>query len=348
MVDVAPSLPAPAIDSAGGRRHKLLASPVLRLVATRLAWLLITLFVVSVLIFAATQALPGDTARAILGRNATPDRLGPMRERLGLNRPLLDQYLSWLGGVLRGDLGTSLASGNADGRSVSEVISPKVAHSLWLLLTTAIVSVPLAIGFALATAARPNGLLDRIVNVVSLGIIALPEFVVGIGVVVLLSTGVFHLFPAVSVIYGDASVISDPKVLVLPTITLTILVLPYLLRLVRASAIEAMESEYVRAARLRGIGGPRLLVRHVLPNVAAPMLQAIVLVLVYLLGGVVIVETVFNYPGMGLALVEAVRLRDLPVIQALALAIAAFYLILTAAADLMTIALTPRMRSARR
>lgn len=316
----------------------------MRLIGVRLGWLVATLFIVSVLVFGATQGLPGDPAEAVLGRNATPERLASLREELGLDRPVVDQYGSWLGGVMTGDFGTSTASGT----SVTELVGVKMQNSLWLVLSASAVAVPVAVGLALASAARPGTVLDRAVNLSSLTIVALPEFVVAIGLIVLLSTGVWHLFPAVSLVSGDGAVISQPDVLVLPTLTLAILVFPYLMRLSYASAVEVLESEYVRAARLRGIRGVRLLVRHVLPNVAPPVLQAIVLVLVYLLGGVVIVEAVFNFPGVGRALVEAVRLRDLPVIQALALGIAAFYLVLTALADVATVALTPKLRSARR
>jgi peptide/nickel transport system permease protein len=186
------------------------------------------------------------------------------------------------------------------------------------------------------------------VNGVTLVVVALPEFVVGILLIAVLATSVFSLLPAVSLVSGGGGVLTDPKVIVLPAMTLVILVTPYLLRLARASAREVFDSEYVRAARLRGVSGRRLLLRHVLPNALPPTLQATVLVLVYMLGGVVIVETVFNCPGVGLALVEAVRGRDLPVIQSLALLIAGFYLLLTMLADIATVVLTPRLRTARR
>lgn len=312
------------------------------MLAARFGWLLITLFVVSVLVFLATQALPGDPARAILGRSADESRLQLLRDRLGLDKPLVEQYTSWFGGVLRGDLGES----PINGAPVTTAISSRVTNSLWMMLLVTVVVVPLSVAVALIAARRPDGILDRVVNLSSMAIAALPEFVVGIVVVAVFATSVFHWFPAVSVTYGSDSVMSDPKVMVLPALTLAILISPYLIRLMRASATEVLESDYIRTATLRGVVGRRLLVRHALPNIAPPLMQAVVLTTVYLVGGVVIVETVFNYPGMGLALVEAVRLRDMPTIQALALIIAGLYLVLTTVADVFTVLVTPKMRTA--
>jgi peptide/nickel transport system permease protein len=315
-----------------------------RLVAGRLIWLVITLWAISALTFIATQALPGDPALAIIGRSGDGARLEAMRQELGLDRPLLEQYFSWLGGVLTGDFGQSTASSTP----VSELLGQRILNSFVLVGLGALIAVPLSVLIALTAAARPGGIVDRVMDGASLVVTALPEFVVGIALITVFATSVFTWLPAVSIVNGGASVLSDPQVLILPAVTLAILVMPYLLRLTRASAGEIYESEYVRAARLRGVSGRRLLWRHVLPNAAPPTLQATVLVLVYLLGGVVIVEAVFNFPGIGLSLVDGVRVRDLPVIQALALLIAAFYLILTTVADLLTIALTPRLRKAGR
>lgn len=317
---------------------------LVRFIAVRVAWLIGTLFLVSILVFAATQALPGDPAQAILGLTATPERVATLRRQLGLDRPVLEQYTSWLGGIVRGDLGTSAVSDV----SVWSIIGSKVGNSLLLMVVVTAFAVPISVGLALAAANRQGGLLDRAVNAVSIVLAALPEFVVGITTVLVFATGVFQWFPAVSIVFDSSSVASSPKVMVLPAMTLTLLVVPYLLRLVRASAIEVIDSEYIRAAELRGITGWRLLVRHAFPNVAPPMLQAIVLTTVYLVGGAVIVETLFSYPGMGLALVQAVKIRDIPTIQGLVLIIAGLYLVLTTVADVMTTLLTPKMRTARR
>lgn len=327
------------VASTSPRQHVLV-----RFVAIRLAWLVGTLFLVSILVFAATQALPGDPAQAILGLTATPERVATLRAQLGLDRPVIEQYTTWLGGIVQGDLGTSAVSDV----SVWSIIGAKVGNSLLLMVVVTLFSVPISVGLALAAANRQGGFLDRAVNAISIVLAALPEFVVGITTVLLFATGLFQWFPAVSIVFDSSSVVASPKVMVLPALTLTLLVVPYLLRLVRASAIEVIESEYIRAAELRGVTGWRLLVRHAFPNVAPPMLQAIVLTTVYLVGGAVIVESVFSYPGMGLALVQAVKIRDIPTIQALVLIIAGLYLVLTAIADVLTTLLTPKMRTARR
>jgi peptide/nickel transport system permease protein len=337
MADAATGSPGTVPTTAPPRRGRGATS---RMLAVRLLWLVVTLWAISALTFLATQALPGDPALAIVGRSGDGARLQALREQLGLDRPLLEQYLSWLSGVLRGDFGDSTASGT----SVRSLLEPRILNSFTLVGLAAALAVPLSILIALTAAARPHGALDRIVDGLSLVVTALPEFVVGIALITVFATSVFHLFPAVSIVDGGDLVLSDPVVLVLPALTLAILVMPYLIRLTRASAGEIYESEYVRAARLRGVSGSRLLWRHVLPNAAPPTVQASVLVLVYLLGGVVIVEAVFSFPGIGLSLVEAVRGRDLPVIQAQSLLIAAFYLVLTTIADLVTVALTPRLR----
>lgn len=343
--DVSPAVPVepPAVPVAEVRR----AAPprrtgVLRYVLGRLLWLVGTLAVTSVLVFVATQALPGDPARAILGRSASPEKVAALRAELGLDQSLLRQYWDWLSGVLTGDFGLSLASREP----VTTAIGTKLTNSIVLVAVTTVIAVPLSTAVGALAAVRPGGWLDRVVNVVSLVLAALPEFVVGIAVIALLATGVMHAFPATSIVYGGG-VLTDPVVLVLPTLTLVLIVFPYLMRLVRASMTEVLDSDYIFTARLRGIGGGRLLFRHALPNVAGPVIQALVIVLVYLISGVVLVEAVFGYPGIGLALVEAVRLRDLPVIQALAIGIAAFYLCLNLVADLATMALTPKMRAAR-
>lgn len=317
-------------------------SSVPRYLLNRFLWLIGTLVVTSVLVFVATQALPGDPARAILGRSASPEKLAALRTELGLDRSLLHQYWAWLSGILTGDFGTSLSSREP----VTSAVGDRLTNSAVLVALTTVIAVPLATAAGAIAAARPGGWMDRLVNVASLLLAALPEFVVGIAVIVVLSTGLLHSFPATSIVYGG-SVLTDPIVLILPTLTLVLIVFPYLMRLVRASMTEVLESDYVFTARLRGVGGARLLFRHALPNVAAPVIQALVIVMVYLVSGIVLVEAVFGFPGIGLALVEAVRIRDLPVIQALAIGIAAFYLLLNVLADLATLALTPRMRVAR-
>ncbi len=301
----------------------------------------VTLFVVSVVIFAATQALPGDPARAILGRTATPASLAALREQLGLNRPVVQQYTDWLSGFVTGDLGKSLAAGEP----VTQLLGSRIQNSAFLVLISALVSIPLSILIGALAARRRDGPFDHATSVLLLALAALPEFVVGIALVVLLGTTVFVLLPAVSIIPPDSAPWHHLKELVLPTATLVIAVMPYVARIMRASMVEVLESDYVEMARLKGLPERTVVWRHALPNAIAPTLQVIALNLAYLAGGIVVVEFVFDYAGIGAALVDAVANRDIPVVQALAMLIAAVYVVVNLLADIATILVSPRLRT---
>jgi peptide/nickel transport system permease protein len=302
---------------------------------------ILTLWFASLLIFAATQALPSDPARAILGRSATPESIAQLREQLGLNKSIVEQYTDWIGGVLTGDLGNSLAAGVP----VTEILGQRVVNSLFLMLLAAIISVPLGIFIGAVTARRRDGPLDHTVSTVTLATAALPEFVVAIALVVLFSTTVWHVLPGVALIDPGVRPWHYPKELVLPTLTLVIAVTPYVTRIMRASMVEILESDYVEMARLKGMPERLVLWRHAVPNGIAPTFQVIAINLAYLAGGIVVVEAVFNYPGIGLAFVDAVRSRDMAVVQALALLIAGLYVALNLLADLATILVSPRLRT---
>ncbi|MGI8885517.1 MAG: ABC transporter permease [Gaiellaceae bacterium] len=310
-------------------------------IVRRLLLGLLTLFVVSVIIFAATQALPGDAARSILGRGATPESLAALREQLGLNEPALQQYLDWIGGFLTGDLGTSLAANIP----VSELLGDRLLYSAFLMLIAALISVPLGIVIGAVSARRRDTAFDHTMSMTTLGLAALPEFVVGLTLVVLFSTTVFQWLPGVVVTEPGVGPWNYPKELILPTATLVIAVVPYTARIMRASMVEILESDYVEMARLKGLSERLVLWRHAVPNGLAPTFQVAALNLAYLAGGIVVVETVFNYPGIGLALVEAVQSRDMPVVQALALLIAGLYVALNMLADIATILVSPRLRT---
>jgi peptide/nickel transport system permease protein len=325
-----------------------------RLSLTRLVWRgipgfvlrrillgLVTLFVVSVVVFAATQALPGDPARAILGRTATPDSLAALRKQLHLGQPALQQYSHWLGGFVRGDLGDSLAAN----QPVTTLLGKRLENSAVLVLLAALISTPLAIVLGAVSARRRDGPFDHATSIVMLALAALPEFVLGIGLVVLLGTTVFTVLPAVSLIPPDESPWSHVKELVLPTLTLVLAVAPYTARIMRASMVEVLESDYVEMARLKGIGEQRVVWRHAVPNAIAPTIQVTALNLAYLAGGIVVVEYVFGYAGIGSALVDAVHNRDVPVVQALAMLIAAVYVALNVLADVASILVSPRLRT---
>jgi peptide/nickel transport system permease protein len=304
----------------------------------------LTLFVASIIIFAATQALPGDPARAILGRTATPESLAALREQLGLNKPVVDQYWDWLSGVLTGDLGNSLVAG----QPVSELLGSRLVNSAFLMLISALVSVPLAILIGVVSARRRDGPLDHTLSVVTLALAALPEFVVGIAFVVLLGTTVFTVLPPVSLIPPGDAPWNYPKELILPTLTLIVAVTPYIARIMRASTVEVLESDYVEMARLKGLRERKVVWGHAVPNAIAPSIQVTAINLAYLAGGIVVVEFVFAYPGIGEGLVDAVANRDIPVVQAIALLIAAVYVVLNLIADVATILVSPRVRTALR
>ena len=316
--------------------------PLLKLILIRIGLGVLTLFLVSVVVFAATQALPGDTARAILGRDAVNTaRYDALREQLGLNRPLVAQYAGWLGNVLSGNLGDSLVQD----KPVTELISRRVANTFILVFVAALLSVPISLLLGSLTALRRDSKFDVAVSIGSLSLAALPEFVIGIILILLFATQVFKWMPSVSNVNPDAPIYQQLNMFVLPAVTLTLAVAPYITRILRASTIEVLESEYVMMARLKGLPERLVLNRHALPNALAPALQVTALNLAWLAGGVVVVEYLFAFPGIGSALVDAVANRDMPVVQAITLIIAAVYVVANLTADILTILVSPRLRT---
>jgi peptide/nickel transport system permease protein len=302
---------------------------------------LLVLVLVSIVVFAATQALPGDPARAILGRSATPASLAALRHQLHLDRPVLDQYLSWVAGLLHGNFGMSLAAQEP----VSTLLGPKLVNSGVLVLIAAVVSIPLSIAIGSWAALKREKVFDALSSNLLLVLAALPEFVVAVVLVILFATTVFNVFPAISTIPPGSEPWDNVSALILPALTLVLAVAPYVARIMRASMIEVLESDYVEMARLKGLPERTVLVRHALPNALGPVFQVIALNLAYLAGGIVVVEYVFNYSGIGSALQDAVVNHDLPVVQALAMLIAALYVVLNLLADIGTILVTPRLRT---
>lgn len=295
---------------------------------------------VSIVVFVATQAL-GDPARAILGKDATPEQLAALRSTLNLDSPPLNQYFNWLGGLMQGSFGDSLAAQ----QPVTELLGSRLANSGVLMLCAAVISTPLAIAIGSWAAVRRGKLADEVTSSLSLLLASLPEFVVGVLLVMLFATTVMHALPAVSMVTPGDGPWSTPLILILPTVTLVISVAPYTASMMRASMIEVLESGYVEMARLKGLPERIVLMRHALPNAIGPVFQVIALNLAYLAGGVVLVEFVFNYPGIGSALLSAVKAHDLPVVQALAMLIAGLYVVFNLVADIGTILVTPRLRT---
>jgi peptide/nickel transport system permease protein len=305
---------------------------------------LLTLLLVSIVVFAATQALPGNAARAILGRNATPARLAALTQQLHLNRSVFAQYFSWLGNIVTGNLGISAATQ----QPVSQLISGRILNSGFLVLLSAVIAIPLSIALGVWMAVRRDKPVDHILSTTTLALAALPEFVIGIALVLLLATNVAHVFPAVSIIPPGEHAWNQINVVILPAATLIIAVTPYIARIMRASMIEVLESDYVTMARLKGLPNRTVIWRHAVPNAIVPAIQVSALQLAYMAGGVVVVEYVFNFPGIGSALVDAVGNRDVPEVQALAIIIAAVYVVVNLVADVLTIVVTPRLRTAAR
>jgi peptide/nickel transport system permease protein len=316
-------------------------NPIWGFIVRRLLLGAFVLILVSIVIFVATQALPGDTARAILGRTATPASLAALREQLHLNRPLLVQYLLWANGLLHADAGMSMAAQEP----VTKLIGDRIVNSAFLVLCSGLISIPLSVLIGSYSALKRDKAFDVVASLTTLVFAALPEFVVGVTLVVLFATTVLHILPAVSLIPPGGRPWEQPVGMILPTLTLVLAVTPYVARIMRASMIEVLESDYVEMARLKGLSEWIVIQRHALPNALGPTFQVIALNLAYLAGGVIVVEYVFNYAGIGGALRDAVSNRDLPVIQAVALLIAGLYVLLNLLADIATILVTPRLRT---
>ena len=315
---------------------------MLKIIVQRLLFSVITLTIVAVVVFVMTDLLPGDWATAYFGRDATPESLAAMRARYGLDRPVTERFAEWFSGALQGDFGTSLARD----KPVVEVIALRLRNSLVLGGLAVLVAIPVATVLGIIAGLTRDRAQDVTISTISLIGMSTPEFV--IGTVLIWIFGVtLSLFPAVTLINPDAPIVDLLPNIVLPAATLAIASIAYLLRMVRTTTINVLTSDYVEMATLKGLQRSRVVFRHALPNVLLPTINVMALMLSGLLGGVFIVEVVFNYPGLGRALVDAVQFRDVPMIQAIALLWAAMYIIFNLGADLLTTLLDPRLRSLR-
>lgn len=313
-------------------------------IVRRIVISVMTIVALSIIIFAATQALPGNAAAEVLGHTATPAKVAALSHQLGLDRPIVSQYLTWAGNTVTGNLGTSLASGDR----VSSLIGNAVVNSLILIVASALISVLLSILLGVMAAVRRDRAFDHFFSAFAFLFTAVPEFVVGLGLVILFATSVFTILPAVSFLPPGSGPFSNLNVFVLPVATLVLASVPYLARLVRGSMIEALESEYVRFARFKGLNERRIMFRHALPNALVPALQGLAVVLGYLAGGIVVVEFIFGFPGIGTALIQAISYRDIPVIQATSLILASVYVVVNLVTDVLVVYVTPRLRTAQR
>ena len=314
-------------------------SPVVRLIAQRVALGLLLLLAVSVLIFAGTQILPGDVAQSILGQSATPEALANLREELGLNQPAYVRYFDWLGGVLTGDLGTALTTR----QDIVTTLMPRLWNTLFLAFWAAIVSVPLALILGLLAVRYRNGPVDKAISGFALASTSLPEFFIGYLLIFVFAVKL-QWFPSISTVYSGMPFLDKLNAIVLPVTVLVLVVLAHMMRMTRAAILNVMQSAYIETAELKGLGQFDIIRKHAFPNAIAPIVNVVMLNLAFLIVGVVVVEVIFVYPGMGQYLVDHVAKRDVPVVQAVGLIFAAVYIGLNIIADVAAIASNPRLR----
>src|SRR5262249_7303927 len=315
---------------------------VLKLVVRRLALGLITLWAVSVLIFAGTEILPGDVATAILGQSRTPEAVAAIRASLGLNRPAYVRYADWLVHFLGRDIGKSLANQ----RDIAPEIRERLGNTLFLASVAACVSVPLSIFLGLIAAIRQNTLFDRIINVLTLTTISLPEFFISYLLIILFAVKLAW-FPSLALICDEMGFWDRLEAVALPPTTLVLVVLAHMMRQTRAAVFSVLSSPFIEMAFLKGIPKWRIVLQHALPNALAPIINVVALNLAYLIVGVVVVEVVFVYPGMGQLMVDSVSKRDVPVVQTCGLIFALAYVGLNLTADILGILSNPRLRHPR-
>ncbi len=310
------------------------------LVARRIALSAITLLLVSAFVFFILEVLPGDVATRILGRDATPEALQVLRDQLGLERPVLVRYASWLGGLLTGDLGQSLVSS----RSVADILAPRIFNTLMLSLYAFALYLPLTLIPAILQALTRDRAPDHAFSVLTLVLLSMPDFL--LATILLLAFVLWiPLLPAISLVDETSSFMEYIYAMTLPAATLAIVMAVYAVRMLRDNLIEVLDSDYVRMAELKGLPRARVMLRHALPNALAPTLNVTALNLAYLVGGVVVVEKVFSYPGFGTLLVDSLQLRDLPVIEATVMIAALVYIAANLVADIATVLLNPRLRT---
>ncbi|MCA3436284.1 MAG: ABC transporter permease [Rhodobacter sp.] len=308
-----------------------------RMIGQRLLLGMLTLFIISVVIFGATELLPGDLARELLGQSATEETLAALREQLGLNDPAPVRYWNWLTGVLQGDFGLSMATQ----KPISELVGARLGNTLFLALYAAALSIPLSLLLGVLAALWRNSVFDRASNALALTAISFPEFFVAyILILWLAQTG---LFPSMVRITGATTTGDLLYSAFLPALTLTLVVTAHMMRMTRAAIINLLASPYIEMARLKGMSPMRVVLRHAVPNALAPIINVVALNLAYLITGVVVVEVVFVYPGLGQLMIDAVTNRDIPVVQAIALIFAAAYVLLNLLADVLSTVTNPRL-----
>jgi len=313
-----------------------------KLIVQRLGLGVVTLALVSVLVFAGTELLPGDVAAAILGQNATPESLAALREQLGLNAGPVARYLGWAAGIVQGDLGVSLANR----QPVGELLWPRFWNTMALAGYAAVIAVPLAVGLGIASAAVRGSIFDRVATVVALATVSLPEYFLGLLLILFVSVQ-YGLLPSLADTWSGMGLAAWLEATTLPMLVLVLVTVAQIMRMTRTTVLAVMDQPYIETAYLKGMKNGRVVLRHAAPNALAPIVNVVAFNLTYLIAGVVLVESIFNYNGLGRFMVDAVSKRDLPMVQAAAMVFAAVYVVLNLVADVAAIALNPRLRHPR-
>ena len=320
--------------------------PVLRTVLQRLGLGVLTLFFVSVIIFLSIELLPGDFTQAVLGQAATEETVAAFRRELGLDQPAYIRYFDWIGAAMTGDFGTSFSGRNASGidrsRAVVDLVAPRLWNTLFLAIVTAVIAVPLALFLGITAALYRNSVYDRVVNATTLTTISMPEFFVAYILILFLSS-LYSVFPSLANVDADMALGERLYRTALPAMTLTLVIVAHMMRMTRAAIINLLASPYIEMARLKGVSRAGVILHHALPNAWAPIATVIAFNLAYLVVGVVVVEVVFVYPGIGQLMVDSVTARDIPVVQACALIFASTYILLNLLADIIGIVTNPRL-----
>lgn len=312
------------------------------MILNRIALGAVTVFLVSVMIFTAVEVLPGDACTAILQRDAVGQRLENCRQELGLNKPAIARYVSWAGNAIKGDLGTSIHNG----KPIAQLVFERFKNTMLLASLTLLLGIPLAIGLGILTALRRDRLSDVTISSLAIFAMTIPEFVSATLLIFIFSIWLGWV-PGIVTASASAPLSAFFPGIILPVLVLTMVMTAHILRTVRSSVIDVMESDYVQMARLKGVPFNQIVLRHALPNALLPAINVIALTIAWLLGGVVVVEKVFNFPGLGHYMVDAISDRDLPVVQAIALIVATVYVGVNLAADLLGLLLNPRLRTMR-
>jgi peptide/nickel transport system permease protein len=311
------------------------------LIVRRLLLALVTLFIISLIVFLGVEALPGDSATGYLGQFATPESLAALRDEFGLNDPIHVRYFNWLGDILRGDLGTSMVKR----KPVAELIGNRFRNTVVLTVASALVGIPLAIILGVIAGLMRDKWLDVVISTTSIITMTLPGFVTATILIFIFAIRL-EWFPAIILLPTDVPVIELLPNIVLPVITLTLIMVAHILRLVRTNMIDVMVSEYVQMARLKGVPAMQIVFKHALPNAMLPTINVVALTLAWLVGGVAIIETVFNFPGIGKLLIGAITDRDFALVQGIAIILSGIYIALNLIADLLSLVLNPKLRTA--